>query len=118
MPFSFPCHPREIRTLRTVGTAGVISSYTVPAGKIWVLTALGVTRPAGTSLVGLIAPMATLYANDIVVLRGSITGYISNEWLNLREQHAPMTMWSKVPKGISFPAGTVLKVGAHDVHFQ
>lgn len=111
---SYPCHPRDIRTIRE----GTGATYVVPPGKMYVLTAIGAQRQAGTAPSGLIAPMADFYANGLIVLRGATLGYQAfengilavNPALALKELYGPMMTWAKVPDGLRFSAGTVLKL--------
>lgn len=107
MTLSFPCHPRDFRTLRGAANA----TYTVPAGKRFVVTAIGSTKQqTAASPLGLIAPLSDLYANGVLVLRGGALGYIGAQALALQEIYGPMINWSPVPEGLQFPAGTVLQV--------
>lgn len=110
MVYSLPCHPRNFRTVRAFGSS---TQYTVPQGKIFVLTALGVQVSSGTAPSGLIAPLPTLYVNGAIALRGGMTGYISNPAYALREFQGPTTNWTKVPDGMAFQAGTVLSVAVN-----
>lgn len=107
MTLSFPCHPRDFRTWRG-GSGG---AFTVPAGKRFVVTAIGSDKqnPAPSPL-GLLAPLCDLYADGVLVLRGGALGYISSAALALQEFYGPMIGWTPVPEGLQFPAGTVLQV--------
>lgn len=102
--YFLPCHPRDLVVLR-----GPVA-FTVPSGKVFVLVALGQEFQSGTAPGGTVGPLSALLANGVQVLRAGHLGYSSDPDEAAQLEYSRTTTWAVVPPGISFPAGTVLRV--------
>ena len=97
--YEYNPHPKDMRVIREV------AAYVVPAGRIFVLTALG------AYFGGAFSSATSLYANGVLQIQGGFFGNFSGGLLSGTELYGPFCTMARVPDCITFPAGTVLSVG-------